>query len=96
MPCENQNEEYISVIREELQDKVSEDYIQRYVGKAEEIIGKDERYLNVVKPLRKTLYDVVNEEKRVVLDRQEQARQLSLRSWHKYYVNRIHHRYSYH
>ena len=36
-------------------------------GKAEEIIGKDERYLNVVKPLRKTLYDVVNEEKRVVL-----------------------------
>ena len=67
LPCENQNEEYISVIREELQDKVSEDYIQRYVGKAEEIIGKDERYLNVVKPLRKTLYDVVNEEKRVVL-----------------------------
>ena len=36
LPCENQNEEYISVIREELQDKVSEDYIQRYVGKAEE------------------------------------------------------------
>lgn len=67
LPCENQNEEYIAVIREELQDKVSEDYIQRYVGKAEEIIGKDERYLNVVKPLRKTLYDVVNEEKRVVL-----------------------------
>ena len=67
LQCENQNEEYIAVIREELQDKVSEDYIQRYVGKAEEIIGKDERYLNVVKPLRKTLYDVVNEEKRVVL-----------------------------
>ena len=67
LPCENQNEEYIAEIREELQDKVAEDYIQRYVGKAEEIIGKDERYLNVVKPLRKTLYDVVNEEKRVVL-----------------------------
>ena len=67
LPCENQNEEYIAVIREELQDKVSEDYIQRYVGKAEEIIGKDEHCLNVVKPLRKTLYDVVNEEKRVVL-----------------------------
>ena len=29
LPCENQNEEYIAVIREELQDKVSEDYIQR-------------------------------------------------------------------
>ncbi len=65
--AENQNEEYITLTREKFESRVPDHYMQRYVGQAEEILGKDDRYLSALKPLRKSLIEIVYQEYQVVL-----------------------------
>lgn len=64
---DNQDNQYINQIKAELENRISQDYMHRYVGKADLILGRDERYLAAMKNLRENLYDVVNREKRIVL-----------------------------